>query len=374
MSTTAFRVLVCWAVVLGALITGVALIGGADLALGQEDDARMEGFDEVRTTVFIHENGSATFNVDYQYRLDDEANGSPEEWEALKADIEDREEAYLAAEQARWQETLADAENETDREMQVSDFAVETDESSTPREYGHVRFSFEWHSFAHVELNRIQAGDALAGYVLDEDTSLRFSWPESYNATEIEPAPDNRRDSGAVWSGEETEFVDGEPFIDVIQDNANDEEADDEDDEAGTENGEANDDQTDGTDGVSSAWFVVAGLTVFVLALLVGAAGWWVRQNGTGGTPLDVGTESDSQTESSRPPPELLSNEERVLQLLDERGGRIKQQEVVSTLDWTEAKTSQVVGSLREDGEIEVFRIGRENVLAFPSDETEPEP
>ena len=68
-------------------------------------------------------------------------------------------------------------------------------------------------------------------------------------------------------------------------------------------------------------------------------------------------------------PPELLSNEERVLQLLEQRGGRIKQQDVVSELDWTEAKTSQVVGDLREDDEIEVFRIGRENVLSLPDNE-----
>jgi len=48
----------------------------------------------------------------------------------------------------------------------------------------------------------------------------------------------------------------------------------------------------------------------------------------------------------------------------------VKQQEVVSELDWTEAKTSQVVGDLREDDEIDVFRIGRENVLALPEDES----
>lgn len=50
---------------------------------------------------------------------------------------------------------------------------------------------------------------------------------------------------------------------------------------------------------------------------------------------------------------------------------RIKQQEVVAQLDWTEAKTSQVVSGLREDEDIEVFRIGRENVLSLPDDHQE---
>ena len=46
----------------------------------------------------------------------------------------------------------------------------------------------------------------------------------------------------------------------------------------------------------------------------------------------------------------------------------MKQQQVVQELGWTDAKTSQVVGNLREEEEIEVFRIGRENVLALPGE------
>lgn len=55
-----------------------------------------------------------------------------------------------------------------------------------------------------------------------------------------------------------------------------------------------------------------------------------------------------------------------MLQLLDENGGRIKQKQVVETLGWTDAKTSKVVSGLREEGTIESFRIGRENVLRYP--------
>ena len=66
------------------------------------------------------------------------------------------------------------------------------------------------------------------------------------------------------------------------------------------------------------------------------------------------------------PPEALLSNEEQVLKLLRDNGGRIKQQRVASELDWTAAKTSQVIGGLREDGDLETFRIGRENVVTLP--------
>jgi len=44
----------------------------------------------------------------------------------------------------------------------------------------------------------------------------------------------------------------------------------------------------------------------------------------------------------------------------------MKQKEVADRLDWTAAKTSQVVSDLRDDGKVEAFRLGRENVLTLP--------
>jgi hypothetical protein len=44
----------------------------------------------------------------------------------------------------------------------------------------------------------------------------------------------------------------------------------------------------------------------------------------------------------------------------------MKQQAVVEELDWTDAKTSKVVSALRDAGELESFRLGRENVLSLP--------
>ncbi|ELK52801.1 hypothetical protein D320_13264, partial [Haloferax sp. BAB-2207] len=80
--------------------------------------------------------------------------------------------------------------------------------------------------------------------------------------------------------------------------------------------------------------------------------------------------ESDASDDGEpSPPPELLSNEERVLRLIESRGGRVKQQEVAGALDWTDAKTSKVVRGMRDEGTIEGFRLGRENVLRLPEDD-----
>jgi hypothetical protein len=44
----------------------------------------------------------------------------------------------------------------------------------------------------------------------------------------------------------------------------------------------------------------------------------------------------------------------------------MKQKRVADELDWTAAKTSQVVTGLRDDDELDGFRLGRENVLSLP--------
>jgi uncharacterized membrane protein len=63
---------------------------------------------------------------------------------------------------------------------------------------------------------------------------------------------------------------------------------------------------------------------------------------------------------------ELLSNEERVLSLLEHNDGRMKQQAIAAELEWSDAKTSQVIGKMREAEAVETFRLGRENVVSLP--------
>ncbi|WP_247003699.1 helix-turn-helix transcriptional regulator [Halosolutus gelatinilyticus] len=367
MDVRGLRALVCLLVVVGSIAFvpfGVAADAGGsatgiDAAAVQEErneSAWLEEADEIHVNVVIHENGSATFTVDHRYAINgDDGNESNVEWETLREDVESNSDAYTDAHADDWQTELVEAENRTEREMELMNVSVRTDKSTAPRTFGHVTFTFTWNSFAHVELNRIEAGDSLSGFTLSDGTTLQFRWPEGYETYDgVDPSPDSRDDRSVFWNGEETEFTNEQPRLILIE-NASD--------------GEAAD--TDG--GPPMPWLAVAAALLLLAA--VGAAGWWIggERGRTGGhagvdsEPID--DPSVAAGGSNGPPPELLSNEERVLRLLNRRGGRIKQQEVVSELDWTEAKTSQVVSRLREDDQIDVFRIGRENVLSLPDDE-----
>ncbi|WP_276255160.1 helix-turn-helix transcriptional regulator [Halomontanus rarus] len=394
MDVRAVRALLCCLVVLGGLgvgagvapfaVTGSGFDGGGspvtavtepatgsvidgergaattpDVATLQEDDElTLSGYHEISVEIDLHGNGSATWTVEYRYRLDD--GNDTVDWESLQADVENRPDAYLESFEADREQTLAVAENETDRNMTMENFVVETDESSDPQ-YGKVRFTFDWGSFSHVEVNRIEAGDALEGFVMDERTQLVITWPDGYNNVSVEPEPDDTGETAVFWFGDETrEFVDGEPRIELIQ-----------------TGGEPIESPEDTREDVPLSW--LAGLGIALLVVVALALGWWWATHRNGGedpsehpagpaTNAEPQVDVDEPNEPTGPPLELLSNEERVMRLLEEHGGRIKQQQVVTELDWTEAKTSQVVSGLREEDQIEVFRIGRENVLSLPDD------
>jgi hypothetical protein len=237
--------------------------------------------------------------------------------------------------------------------MGIENVSVVAERRQLPQEYGVVSYRFRWTNFAAVEGERLLIGDALSGFFLDEETRLIVSWPSGYEARSVTPPPDERDETSVTWRGP-TDFAADEPRIELAP----------------------------------AGGFPVGVVATILAGLLLGAAVVWYRRRvlrgdrPASGGEATVGAEGDgagdeageAATEApTEPPEELLSPEERVLRFVEESGGRVKQQDVVSTFDWTAARTSQVVGNLRDEGKIETFRLGRENVLTLPSDEDDEE-
>ncbi len=330
-----------------SLFAGAPALAGdsltAEPALSPEEiDA-----DEVRMDIALEADGSAQWTIEYWVQLDGSDN--EEAFESLREDIEDDPDEHTAEFQSRIDETVDTASEATGREMAAESIAVETERQSLTREYGVLRYTFTWNGFAALEDDEIHAGDAIEGLYIDDGTRLLISWPEGYEQTAVSPEPDDTRDRAVIWHGDRTDFVSGEPQLTVAP------------------------------EGSAVGWVALAG--GISLTLLGGAAVWWFRQRGSeDGTAHDSGqtpTASEStgsrqgtgsvvsETATTHTDPALLSNDEQVIQVLEANGGRVKQQTVKEELGWTDAKTSKVVSSLREDGTVESFRIGRENVLKF---------
>jgi len=457
--------LVYVALIVAVAVGGVATVPGAS---GQSLDTIADtqiNPDDVSLNVDIGANGSAAWTVEYRVRLDDE--NTTEAFESLRGDIETNESRYADEFGGRMAATAATAENATGREMRIENVSVAATRQQLPQDYGVVTYSFVWTNFAAVDDGEIRAGDALAGFFLDEETSLRFSWPDGYALDTAQPQPaDTRLESRiVVWAGP-LEFGQNEPVLVVVEQppDAGDGttsvggDGDAGDGSAG-DDGASDDGRTN--DGIGSGALLALGA---VLVVAAGAGGWFAYRRygerdadrggasrdgvvaaGTGagetepdrpgrgadrgesGGGADGGGEADSGGDSDgmdsigsgdesgssgsgeeadesegsgdgaddtegdaddtavgaagaddseadvRPwEDELLSNEERVLALVEHEGGRMKQQEVAQTLEWTDAKTSQVVRKMREADKLDAFRLGRENVLVLPGEEFGP--
>jgi len=338
-------------VVLGGLVclgvvSGTAA-GNQDSPLAQTDiDA-----DSVLIDVSIAADGSAEWQVVYRMQL--ESDAEIRAFEELQADIGNDTAAYLGPFEERMRGTVGSAENATGREMAAEEFAVNAERRSQPQsEFGVVTFSFEWVGFAVVEDDTVRAGDGLDRLFLDEDTSLRFRWPAEYTLESGTPTPDDAEAGRVTWRGP-VDFGSGEPRVVLVADGAGD-----------TPTDTPTDTGTDGTGAGEDGSFSTLSLLVVGALVAVAVVAWFLLGRSEGGAAGAAG--ADGTDSDDGPPPELLSNEERVLKLLERNDGRMKQKAVAERLDWTAAKTSQVVGELRDADELESFRLGRENVLTLP--------
>lgn len=65
----------------------------------------------------------------------------------------------------------------------------------------------------------------------------------------------------------------------------------------------------------------------------------------------------------------LLSDEERVEHLLEQNGGRMKQANIVKETGWSDAKVSQLLSAMADEGRVDKLRLGRENLISLPDEE-----
>lgn len=365
-----------------SLVGSPLAVAGSPSTDGIDDPSVAEiDADDVVMDVTIRSDGTAYWTIEHRVRLDDDETEAA--FEELQRDLEANETEYVERFADRINRTVATAESATDREMAVSNISVSATVRSLPREYGVLTYQFEWEGFAIVDGEEITAGDALEGLFLDSASKLVIGWSDDYTLMDVSPEPNVVRGTSVTWNGP-TDFGTNEPYVRLSS--ADDAHSDDDEAEMG-----------DGSNGgqISAtplAW--VGALIVSVVILVVGGFAfvrWKGRETTTAASvegDMDDASGNDSpqtahDASSTGNPPtaeldeqsaqlvadtSLLSNEEQVLQVVEAHDGRVKQQTVVQTLGWTDAKTSQVVSDLREAGKLESFRLGRENVLKVPEE------
>lgn len=361
-----------------ALVVAGLLLVSTTAPLGLADGSGQQAEPETDNTVTriaVAEDGSAHWTVRIRTRLDTAER--VEEYETFRDRFRNDTTQYLDPFRDRMTGVVANAANATDRGMRARDFAASTSIQEVPRRWGVVTYEFTWTNFAQQNGDRLIVGDVFeGGFFLADNDTLEVEAPAGHGIEQVEPSPHARDDGVVTWGGRE-DFADRTPRV-VFTPSAGD--------RPGASDANESDEGVGLTVVLGGLGLVaIAALTVAVLSRRDGDASA-VSTNGDppvegsdgtdrgpgGSTPVaeqagatTPATTGPEETAESTP---MMTEEERVVALLEDNGGRMKQATIADVMDWSASKTSRTIGQMAEDGDVEKLQIGRENLVALPGE------
>ncbi|SEN68895.1 hypothetical protein SAMN05216388_1004191 [Halorientalis persicus] len=343
--------------VLVAVAFGASASAGATGAVGSNPSsvgalAPVSGYDAVVTRIDLDRDGDARWQVEFRYELTDRA--ARRAFARARTNVSNPPGVFVG----RMRRAVDRAQRETGRSMAVENGSVRTHRSVPSGRFGVVTYRFTWTNFAATPASdRYVLGDAIGGLRLGANESLWMEWPDAFERASVTPDPDASQAHAVRWTGP-VQFRTEDPTVAL---------------------------DATGVGGFDPVLPALGGVAL-ALVLAVGWYGygrWWGESataddgpaGGTTAAPADAGGDETrargsgtAEDSADDPPEELLTDEERVLGLLEAKGGRMKQQDLIAAVDWSRTKASDVVNEMHEAERIEVYRLGRENVLALPGE------
>jgi uncharacterized membrane protein len=377
------------AVALGAVvaITAVVLLW-AGTAAPAETDGRQppqttpEGFANAEFEIRVHANGSTRWTVRASRPLE---NGTDvERFRSFAERFETAETEAFRNFRIRARRLVAFGTNATGREMNATGFTREARVDELGQTRGVVELTFLWTNFTRMDGQRVVVDDVFqGGMFVDDGQRLVISREPGLVFDSVTPPPDSQAvednltaSETVTWLGERN-FPDRRPRAVLVPPELT--EQDGEPSASGTER--ATTAPTPGSDGAGGI-----GVLPFVLAfvVLLGLGGGFALYSVAAGDTrpvrrppaetdgvetVDAADSASTETDTTVTGDELLSDEDRVLKLLDEHGGRMKQVNIVDETDWSKSKVSMLLSEMDEDGTISKLRVGRENIISKAGEE-----
>lgn len=315
------------------LVAVVATLLLSSVAVAQQDSSTQR-INEIQ----LQENGDAVWVVEIREPLEDETEVSNFETYVQQVNNSTDNETTQTF-RNRFSAVISGADQQYERNMSLESLSVEAEVASTATgDFGITRVEFTWTNYSTTdESGNIVIGQILSdGYTLSENQILRVVPPQGYQAQSTPAGAESTNDGVLEWVGPYS-FSDS---VEITFEETSPREIP-----------------------------VVPMAIVVVIALgIVGVATYYFStRDDSPDESQDENSEdgSSGDTTSSWSTDELKTEGEKVVELLEENEGRIKQKDLKSTLDWSDSKASRVTSSLEEKGVIEKLTIGRENVISL---------
>ncbi|WP_435333413.1 helix-turn-helix transcriptional regulator [Haloarchaeobius sp. TZWWS8] len=353
-------------------------------------------FDRTQFRIRVHANGSARFTIRYERNL----NGSQEreDFEAFAQEFENNETKLYTDFTRRAESLVATGTNETGREMEAVDFRRSARVETGFNDVGIVELSFRWKKFAQTPNGRVVVGDVFAGglyigpsqsLVVEHGDAIRF---ESVDPSGTVSGDSLQRSESVTWQGER-QFADGRPRVELLPTRSNGTPT-----ATGTPGGSTETEAASGPNaGGDDGSFPMLPVMFAVALVGIGAVVVWLRsrdddagsgqavsgagpqdgsstaqnapqQDASGGAPTTANSDGGATTPAISDE-ELLTDEDRVVRLLERNGGRLRQSHIVDETDWSKSKVSMLLSEMEDEGTISKLRVGRENIVSLAGHE-----
>lgn len=126
---------------------------------------------------------------------------------------------------------------------------------------------------------------------------------------------------------------------------------------------------TDPTNPLSTVFIAVGVLAVLAVLLAVRRHMLpEIASLGRRGSTVEASEAEGEEPDGASPdpvPPGMLSDEDRVLQLLRQENGRLPQNEITEMTDWSKSKVSRLLSRMEDEGAIQKINVGRQNIIAL---------
>jgi hypothetical protein len=397
--------LVVVVLVLSLPVAGVFAFGHApepaSASIGSESITETQEFDSTTFRITTHANGSATFTIRYERQLANETER--DQFETYADQFENRSTDLYTNFQSRAESLVGAGRNATDRDMQATDFRRDAYVEERFNTIGILELSFTWTEFAVVDDDgRVVVGDVFDGGIyLGANQALVFQHGDGLRFDSVAPSGTPSGDSVAgsdsvTWQGER-DFSDERPravFVPASDATTVDGDGGAGDGGDGGDDGDGDDGSTTGAgEGDGDGLGMLPMVALAFVAVLVAAfafreyGGDLVTTDDTPSTDAgasaegagptadapastdDASAASAASPEPAVPDEELLTDEDRVVSLIEDHGGRMRQVNIVEETGWSKSKVSMLLSDMEEEGVVSKLRVGRENIVSLDGHE-----
>ncbi|MDZ7730150.1 MAG: helix-turn-helix domain-containing protein [Natrialbaceae archaeon] len=317
---------------------GTATAASSPIMQVEEPNETASSFDRVTFDVTVEASGDATWVFRYERRL--ESDEEIQQFETYAERFRTEDTPFFERRTADARSLVETGSDVTGRDMVANNFERTARVEQRTNVVGVIEISFRWEAFAPLDGSNVIVNDVLAGTYLGSDQVLVIRAGEGLNFVTVQPeaaySGSSIESAEAVsWSGERR-FAPGQPYVELAPPTTEE----------------------------SIPWLLVGG--GLAAALVIGGAIVWYR---SGGLSSDAGSSDDpgptGDGDVGLTDDELLTDDDRVLQLIEANGGRMKQVNIVEETGWSKSKVSMLLSEMAEEGTISKLRVGRENIISL---------